>query len=238
MKRNLILTNLFLAGLAVLLGYEFRDQWTLYQSQHNVAALNPKTGAIDSIQKPTAHISEVPNYAAIVDNHLFNPDRNNVIPQDQPVQTKALPPKPILVGTLQLDEDEFALMVSDVQKDRPSYMRIKVGESLDGYTLVRILDQKVMMRADGKDIEVRLNEPSKLVARELNPASSVSNAASSAGRVTTIGSAPVSPVNSTGANVTQPLAKGVIPEGTIVNGRKKKWVPSPFGPMETWEDAK
>ncbi|PYV45195.1 MAG: hypothetical protein DMG06_03455 [Acidobacteria bacterium] len=236
MKRNLILTNLLLTGLAVWLGYQFRNQWMLYQRQHNVAALNPKTGAIASIEKPTAQTGEVPNYVATVDNHLFNADRNNFIPQDQPAQAKELPPKPILVGTLQLDEDEFALMISDVQKDKPSYTRIKVGESLDGYTLVRILDQKVMMRADGKDIEVRLNEPSKLVARELTPPSTASNPSSNAGRVTTVGS--VSTGNPAGANAAPPLAKGVIPEGTIVNGRRKKWVPSPFGPMETWEDVK
>src|SRR2546430_9868809 len=104
MKRNLILTNLLLTGLAVWLGYQFRNQWMLYPRQHNVAALNPKTGATASLQKPTAQPGEVPNYVAIVDNHLLNADRNNYIPHDQRDQPNELRPKPILAGPLQLHE--------------------------------------------------------------------------------------------------------------------------------------
>jgi len=104
---------------------------------------------------------------------------------------------------------------------------------------VKILDQKVMMKADGKDVEVRLsvNEPSKMVARETQPTSPT--AASGAGQVTSIGSGgPIASGGATGTVTNQALPKGTIPVGTIVNGRRKKLVPSPFGMMETWEEVK
>ncbi len=139
---------------------------------------------------------------------------------------------------MQLDDIQFALMVSDTQRENTSYKQLKVGDALDGYTLVKILDQKVMMKADGKEVEVRLsvNEPSKMVARE-----APSGPAAGGGQVTSVSSA--LPALSTGASgsgtaTNQQLPKGTIPVGTIVNGRRKKLVPSPFGMMETWEEVR
>jgi hypothetical protein len=241
MKRGYIAINLLLLATAVLLAYEFRSQWNKYQSTHNLDRLNPgKTTAGTSSKMPPA-TPGVSSYAAIVDNDVFTADRTNVVPPDAPVETtKAVAPKPILVGTMQFNEDEFALMMSDTQRDNTNYKQLKVGDILDGYTLVRILDQRVVMKTDGKEVEVRLsvNEPSKMVAREAPAAVPAGNAA---GQVTSVGSSPpvVSAAASGSAAVTnQALPKGTIPVGTIINGRRKKLVPSPFGMMETWEEVK
>ena len=242
MKRSYIAINLFLLASAVLLTYELRSQWNEYQSTHNLARLNPGKTTTGTSSKMMPATSVVSSYAAIVDNDLFTPDRTNVVPPDAPVETaKAVAPKPILVGTMQFNEDEFALMMSDAQRENTNYKQLKVGDTLDGYTLVKILDQKVMMKTDGKEVEVRLsvNEPSKMVARESSSAVPAGNA--SAGQVTSVGSSPpaVSAAASGSPAVTgQALPKGAIPVGTIINGRRKKLVPSPFGMMETWEEIK
>ncbi len=233
MKKNLILFNLLLAVLAVLLGYQLRSRWVRYQSQHDVALLNPKAGRTDAGEKSVAAAREPSNYTAIVDNHLFSSDRNSVIPEDPEASAKPPGLKPILMGTLEFGEEPFALMVSDQPRDASSYKELKVGESLDGYTLVKILEQKVIMSVDGNEVEVRLNEPSKLVARDTGPTPQSSSG--NAGRVITVGS---SIGSSTGGPAVSTPAKGAIPPGTIVNGKRKIVVPSPFGPMESWEDVK
>jgi hypothetical protein len=238
-KRPYILINLLLIGSAVFLGYEVTSQWKEYRLTHNIALL--KAGGVSEPGAKTAiGPVVVPNYSAIVDNDLFSADRTSVIPPEIPAESpKVEVPKPILVGTMQLDEDEFALMVSDTPRDNANYKRLKVGDVMNGYTLVKILDQKVMMKADGKDVEVRLsvNEPSKMVARETQPTSPT--AASGAGQVTSIGSGgPIASGGATGTVTNQALPKGTSPVGTIVNGRRKKLVPSPFGMMETWEEVK
>jgi len=238
MKKSYILVSLLLLSSAALLSYELRRQWNAYRSTHNIALLNPGRGASDFSPKAGSSPGLVPNYATIVDNHLFSADRTNVIPPEASAEaSKAAIPKPILMGTLQLDKDEFALMVSDTQRDNTDYKRLKVGESLDGYTLVKILDQKVMMQAEGKDVEVRLNEPSKMVAREIPSAASKTPA--STGQVTSVGSGPpAAPSARNEAVASQAVPKGAIPAGTVVNGRRKILVPSPFGMMESWEEVK
>jgi hypothetical protein len=242
MKRSYIITNLLLLVSTAFLGYELRSQWKEYQATHNMALLIPGRGDNKTNVKVPAESGVVPSYAAIVDNHLFSADRTNIIPPEAPAESvKAVVPKPILLGTMQLDEDEFALMVSDTQRENTNYKQLKVGDALDGYTLVKILDQKVMMKAEGKEVEVRLsvNEPSKMVAREAQAAAST--AAGTSGQVTSVGSGPPALSNTAAGNGTvtnQQLPKGTIPVGTIVNGRRKKLVPSPFGMMETWEEVK
>jgi hypothetical protein len=236
MKKSYIVTNLLLLGSAAFLAYDFRSQWKEYQSAHNLGRLTPVKSSAEAGHKILSGSGKVPSYAAIVDDDLFSADRTNIVPPEAPAETaKAISAKPILVGTMQLDDNQFALMVSDTQRENTNYKQLKVGDVLDGYTLVKILDQKVMMKADGKEVEVRLsvNEPSKMVAREASAGTSAS-----VGQVTSVSSAPSTPVSGSGTVTDQQLPKGTIPVGTIVNGRRKKLVPSPFGMMETWEEVK
>jgi hypothetical protein len=234
MRRKLILTDLFLLGLAVFLGYQLKARWVSYQAEHNLSLLNQKNELKDSPQRPPAQPLNVPNYAAVVDNHLFNVERNNVIPVDPPAPPpppKVAGPKPVLMGTVELGGEQYALMLSSNRNANRQYRQVKVGESLDGYTLMKILDQKVLMIADGAEVEVRLNEPSQLVARDFVPNTNNSE------RSISIGSVPGSQnFDSINANPTIPEAN--TPVGTVRDGRRKKIVPSPFGPMEVWEDVK
>jgi hypothetical protein len=238
MRKNLILINLLLLGLAFFLGYQLKAQWVGYQAGHNLSLLNHKNEPKGSPQESPAKPLNVPNYAAVVDNHLFNVERNNVIPVDPPAPLpKVVGPKPILMGTVGLGGEEFALMLSADKNESRQYKRVKVGESLGGFTLVKILDQKVLMIADEKEVEVRLNEPSQLVARDLAPNVTTAPGPGTAEQVTTIGTVPT-PQSSGSVNPNPAAPPGGVPVGTIKDGRRKKLVPSPFGPMEAWEDIK
>ena len=232
MRKNLLLLSLLLLGLTVFLASQLRVQWRKYQSEHNLALLDPKMDQKNPAQKPSSTAAEVANYSAIVDRNLFNTDRNSVIPPEPTTTTKSVGPKPILMGMLGLGDSQFALMIPSDSKETPNYQKVKVGESFQGYTLSKILDQKVLMKVDGQEVEVQINEPKKPAIREYNQAGANAGAAD---RVTSIGAGPA------GSGSAAPnLAPRVetVPVGAVVNGRKKTLVPSPFGPMEVWVDVK
>jgi hypothetical protein len=237
-KKNLLLMNVLLLGAVLVQVWYLRNQWREFQSQHLILQQNPR--AQRNLNAPTALTKpvEVANYSALVENLLFTADRNPEIPVETTATATPLAPKPVLMGTVSLDGDEYALMISAEPKDSKEYRRLKVGESLSGYTLVKILDQKVTMNAAGTNVEIRLNEPSRLVARDVGP--QATTAATAGPNVTTVGGAGTPQQGSTA--VVSPNAQGVppggIPVGTIIQGRKKTLVPSPFGPMEAWVDVK
>src|SRR5262245_47659224 len=117
-KRRYILSTLFLLGCAAFLGYELASQWKEYRLTHNIALLKSGSEADTLTPKTVVGPATVPNYSGIVDHDLFSADRTSVIPPEAPPEAaKPEAPKPILVGTMQFDEDEFALMLSDTPRD-------------------------------------------------------------------------------------------------------------------------
>ena len=240
MKKNLILINLLLLGVSVILAQKLKSDWTRYQSDNNLTHLkSAKDAHVRSLPSTTQPVAVI-NYSTIVDKYLFAQDRNNVIPPETPPAERAKPlaPKPLLMGIMDLGEEQFAWLVSSDPKEDKDYRKIKVGENLGDYKLVKILDQKVMMDAAGEEVEVRLNEPSKVVARD---AGSAATGSSDSHRVTSIGGTPSAPSHSDSSPAAASSGQHRpedVPEGTIVNGRKKVVVPSPFGPMTSWVEVK
>jgi len=232
MKRNWILLNLALCAIALLLTFQLKKHWQAYRKSHNSAQIQPQA---TQPSRPPGFVSRQatpPNYSAIVDKHLFNLERNNVIPVDAPPpsEPKVLAPKPILMGTMGLAGNTYALMVSGSGADSSLYRRLKVGEQLDGYTLVKVLRDTVVMNADGKDLDVR-------IADQPRPRSQPAvGGAGSGSKISAVGStgnsAPVA------GSASPQVPPGDALEGTVFNGKRKRIVPSPFGPTIVWEDVK
>lgn len=243
MKRNILLANLGLAAMAVLLGLHLKSEWRQYQAQHNLAALNPKPDRAHLAAKPAGKSPDASNYGAIVDSLLFSPDRNSVVVADgpEPAANQAKP-RPILTGILGLGGYDLALMLPADAKDSSEYRRLKVGDSISGYTLLKCLDQKVVMSLDGKEVEVPLSEPNKLVAREYTPPETTASSATRTERVTSVAEEGAgvnsAPGGSIGPARNVPAGKDSAPVGTVRDGKVKKSFPSPFGPIVAWVDEK
>jgi hypothetical protein len=239
MKKNLILADLGLAGLALLLGFQLKGQWGEYQAQNNLALLNPAAGQGNPKQGPGTSTG-IANYSAIVDNHLFTQDRSNMIPEEpaSAAPTKPIGPKPVLMGIMGFTDDQYAWMVSADPKESKAYRQLKTGDSFGEYRLMKIMDQSVLMNGRGEEVEIRLNDPAKLVARDTTPPAAASSADRS---VLTVGSATqgASTAN-TKPKVTgsSELPRGALAPGAIVGGRKKVLLQTPFGPQEIWQDVK
>lgn len=231
MKRHWVIINALLLLLASIMVYQLRKQWRLYERQHNPASLNASAGQVPRIGARGSRSVAPANYLVISDNHLFNVERNNAIPPE-PVPTpepSVTAPKPILMGVMGLAGSSYALMVSGNGGESSLYRRLKLGEQLDGYTLVRVLQDRVVMNAGGQEIDVRIADQ----PRRSQPAAQAAPAAS-AGAISSLGT----PGGQATASSDPKFPPQNAPEGTVFNGKRKRMVPSPFGMTVVWEDVK
>ncbi|MFN8005682.1 MAG: hypothetical protein U0V70_01370 [Terriglobia bacterium] len=235
MKKQVLILNLILLALCVWLGIQVKRTWVSYQTTHNPSFLKAKLDGGSPASKPVSGLPPVVSYAPLVENNLFSPDRTNVVPQDPAASQKTMPPKPVLMGIMGFVDDPVALMVSGDPKASKDYQRIRKGGAIDGYQLLKFDDQKVVMNFDGKEVEVRLNEPSKLVPRDV-AAQELPGTRDS--QVNTVGQSPAATDSAPATSAVSAPRTETVPVGTVVNGRVKKIVPSPFGPMEAWVDVK
>jgi type II secretory pathway component PulC len=235
MKRDLILANVALLATALFIGVHLKSQWVQFWVENNLQAFEGKKEQALAGTKPGVQLREVSNYGAIVESLLFNPDRNSVVVADPTVAIAERPkPRPVLTGIVGLGAYDIALMLPAEARDNSEYRRLKVGDSISGYTLVKCLDQKVLMSLDGKEVEIPISEPRHLVARDASPVTTGA-AGSKSERVTTLSSAPEA------QNPTQPSAQPnatQVPIGTVRQGKVLKSFPTPFGPMNLWVDEK
>jgi hypothetical protein len=238
MKRNLLVLNLILVGVALFLTRLLATQWTQFEHTHQLQSLKPPAGETKNITPPVAVLPGQSEYFAIVNNDLFAPDRNNLIPPPPPPPPppkREPPPKPLLSGIFRIGDDVSVLLVSTDPKMKGAYKRIKSGEEMDGYILEKVLDQRIVMRAEGFDpVQIRLNEPSGIVPRDVAP--NVSPVASG-GQVTSVAGTGATPINSAVASSAPKPTPQEVPPGTVVNGKVKVMVPTPFGLMESWRDV-
>ncbi|MGH9426015.1 MAG: hypothetical protein ACRD2L_06910, partial [Terriglobia bacterium] len=102
MNRTWILLNLALCATALLLAYQFRKQWHAFRTSHNSAQIQPQATPVTQLPGRAPRQITTANYSVIVDKHLFNLERNNVIPADPvpPSEPKVLAAKPVLMGTM------------------------------------------------------------------------------------------------------------------------------------------
>jgi len=232
MKRDLVLANVALLATALFIGVHLKSQWIQFWVENNLQAFEGKKEQAPSGAKPGVQAREVSNYGAIVESLLFNPDRNSVVVGDPAAAVADRPkPRPVLTGIVGLGAYDIALMLPAEARDNSEYRRLKVGDSISGYTLVKCLDQKVLMSLDGKEVEIPISEPRHLVARDAFPVTTGAGGS----KVTTLSSAPEA------QNPTQPSAQPTatqVPIGTVRQGKVLKSFPTPFGPMNLWVDEK
>ena len=241
MKRSLILLNLALVGAALLLGFTLVGQWRQFEAKHGRDLPHRRAGEAPGDSDGPASPASASSFAAIVDYHLFNPDRNNDLPQelsDEPPQ--ALRPLPVLMGTMGISGEDYALMVPGGPGSSDSlYRRLKVGEVLDGYTLVRIGMDRVVMKTGSREVEVGMDDRSRKPKRTARTAGPVESDRS---RTTAVGSGgrrtSASRHRSARSERRRPSDTRNLPVGTVRDGRRLIEEQTPFGPIKVWAEQK
>jgi hypothetical protein len=238
--REQILIIAGLIGLNILLGwslgrlwkdYRRRTRW-LYASAPVQPPATPKAGSNRAGQPQS--------FVEIVDRNVFSPLRGSAPPQPQ---EEVKPPKlPLLFGTMNLGNGRFALMVAADQPSAAS-KRVLPGEEIGGYKLVSIGTSNVVLEWQEKKVTLDLFESARS-----SPANAERTANARYGGGTGAGvpsPSTMRPVTSSAAagprppapQFTPPGTPPEIPVGTVVGGKRRVMVPTPFGPVAQWVDA-
>jgi hypothetical protein len=238
-KRELILIVSGLIALNVLLGWLLVGRWKEYRNSiqwlsQGVAPQRALASATGSKQA-----GQPSSFVEIVDRNVFSPLRGSVPAQAQE-EAKA-PRLPVLFGTMNLGSGRFALM-SPGDQSPPLSKRVLPGGEIGGYKLVSIGTSNVVVEWQDKRTTLEITAPAPaprvpgVTERTANMRTGAGTTPSSAARA-----AVVVPETGLGASATgrtgQPGATPDVPVGTVVGGKRKVLVSSPFGPMVQWEDV-
>ena len=242
MKRPAVRVNLLLVGLAALWVYLLADNWGRFEDEGRPHAPGPGAAAAAS-PRPASRAS-ASDAAAISDHHLFHPDRHNELPEEASERTaEALGPAPVLMGTMGIGGENVALMVSRGSRSSGGlYRRLEVGEALDGYTLLRVEGDRVVMRAGTAEVTVGIDHRPGRSARPARSArpSPRPRASSAPRRPTGVGSPGRRPAASTpepGRSRRVPIPRD-LPAGTVRDGMRLEVIPTPFGDIRRWVEDK
>jgi len=237
-RREQILIITGLLGLNILLGWRLGELWKDYR-----ASLRRLDAGVE-VQHAPAHpavaiqTGQPPSVVGIVDRNVFSPLRGSQPPQPQE-EVKA-PKLPILFGTMNLGDGRFALM-SPGDETPPVSKRVLAGEEIGGYKLVSIGTSNVVLEWQEKKTTLEITEPAKrgggVIERTANVRPSAASSVVSAPRAATVGPASRGAASAAAARLEPPGASPDAPIGTIVGGKKKVLLPTPFGTLVQWQDV-
>jgi hypothetical protein len=239
-RREQILIIAGLIGLNILLSWFLGRFWKDYRSRTQWldvgAPAQPRA-------RPAAgpnRAGEPQSFVEIVDRNLFSPLRGR--PPAQPQDEAKAPKPPYLFGTMNLGNGWFALMAPG-DEPSPVSKRVLPGEEIGGYKLVSIGTSNVVIEWQDKKITLDISESARRVPGNIErPASGGARFApaptSGSFRPTT--GRPTAPVSVAGSpppvdQFGPPGASPDAPPGTVVGGRRKVLVPTPFGTMVQWQ---
>ena len=237
MKRRTVQINLVLLGLAALWVTLLAGNRGPFEAEHRPDP--PAPGAAAAASPGSASPASASDAAAIADNHLFHSDRNNDLPEEssEAPQTASLP-LPVLMGTLGIGSEDYALMVSsDPNSSDRLYRRLKAGQTLDGYTLTRVETDGVVMRSGAGEVRIGINNKRRKgsTRRRTSPRRTSTRRPGSA---STSGSRR-QPSSTRGPTPSKRrFSTFNVPVGTVRDGKRLIAIPTPFGDIKRWVEHK
>ena len=157
---------------------------------------------------------------------------------------EVLRPLPVLMGTMGLGREDFALMLPGGSRPSGSlYRRLKVGEELDGYTLVRVETDRVVMKSGTREVKIGMDDRSRKPKRRARTAPPAQAARP---RTTGVGSGSSSKDRREGAAIRQSARSKrnqlpktwEVPLGTVRDGKRLIEEQTPFGAVRVWIEHK
>jgi len=236
-RREQILIIGGLVGLNLLLGWLGTRLWKDYRSRAEWLHAGASAETAGNRAAGSKLTGQPPSFVDIVDRNVFSALRGAV--PAQPQEEAKAPKLPLLFGTMDLGNGRFALMTPGDQPSGPS-QRVLPGEEIGGYKLVSIGTSNVVVEWQEKKVTVDIFESAHRSSGGMDRgaaarASAAARGATASAPVTTVGSghgAPTTPP--TGPPGTPPNA----PLGTVVGGKQKVEVPTPFGTLTQWQDVR
>jgi hypothetical protein len=240
MRKQTWVVNVLLLALAAGLGVRLRGDW-IRGAQRQQGLYGPaKSTGLPAGAFPGAVVPPVASTESIVQNNVFSPDRNNLVPQV--IQRQPPPPDPVLLGSMDLGTP-VALMTEGGPQPGP-VRQVKQGEEIGGYKVVKISGDFVTVSYEGQEKRIQVltaprqvGAPSQAYVEPARPVSSVTTANPASKNP---------PREDSGINKSwkgDTLTSGdmfgngvpdTYPAGTVINGYRKMEHPWPFGGKQVW----
>ncbi len=247
-RREQIILLVGLIALNGVLGWQFVGFWKNYRRSTQWIYARPAPAPATSPMASRESLSVGQDFAEIVARNLFRPERSSLPPGEEAKR----PELPILFGTMNVGNGWFALMAPGDQLPGLS-KRILPGEEIGGYKLVSIVGSQVVVEWGAKRYTLDVAESARRVPRSTEKTAAAaptaaptsSPASMRAPQVTTIapGLTPSQAAEEgrkkfTAAGYNAPPGAPVdVPAGTVIGGKRKVVIPTPFGTQVWWEDV-
>ena len=234
MKPKLIALNLVLAAGVGSIAWQGRLRWLEAQAERqanlNVRVPNVTLARVTPVPAPDAPAAV--KYADVANKNLFASDRNPTVITD-PVKVEApkpMPPLPVVYGTMGLPSGTKAIMA---QRAGESGKSVRAGDTIGEFKVLALSTEKVTFEWNDKQIEKRIED---LIDRSnAQPGSGRGQAAAPPPGPAVPAAAPSQAQKAEarpGAEVTpgeRACTGDNSPNGTVVDGYRKQFTPSPFG---------
>ncbi len=164
MKSKYLFLNIFLGMMILLLVFENYKTWNdsfVLLPDSRIAAGDPQAGnANPSSGERTAEPMSKQSFNSIFENNIFSPERKDfpiLAAASAEAQRPILRSQIILYGVAIAGAYEWATVAnpgSPLQKGERQSQTLKVGERIGGYTLAKILPDRIVMDGNGETFEV------------------------------------------------------------------------------------
>src|SRR2546427_1189083 len=166
------IVNVSLFAVLVAASVRFYNEWLMFTATHQADAVEPDREKFVKLGLSLPPNLPAPaNWTDIPSHNPFSFDRTDIAilepkaPPPPPAPKIPVGPKPVLFGTLSLGKEPMALIGPGKPGNR-DYKPMKVGEIIDGWTLVSISDKSVVMKGDDVQETIAMNDPTAQIPRE------------------------------------------------------------------------
>lgn len=247
------LLNLVLAAVTVYCGWTLRQRWL--ESERRLASILAARSAAAGIKTATPPADpplRPADFFEVAEKFLFTKDRNPAVVAEVEVP-KPMPPLPSAFGVMDLGQGPVVFLSLKGETQRA----YQPGETVGDFKLLEITATDLTLEWNNQRLKKRLEEL-RPATREVvtnapepvrNMGSGVTNVSASSS-ASAAGSAPAAAAS----NLSQPTGKAVLGapsgslrmcvpgdqsgEGTVVDGYRKVFSPTPFGKTCLWEPVK
>ena len=209
------IANVSLLAVVVATAVRLHNDWIMFNATHQTGAVEPEREKFTKVASGVPPSSPAPaNWTDIPSHNPFSFDRTDIAilepkaPPPPPAPKVALGPKPVLFGTMSLGKEMMA-MIGPAKPGNRDYKPMKVGDVIDGWTVVSIAEKSVIVKGNEVEETIAMNDPTAQVPRDH---SRTIEAAPAPGVTSTSGFSPppaaVSSPQTPGARAQQPQQPG------------------------------
>ena len=165
--RRIWILDLSLLALVVAIAVRFHNEWIMFTATHQAGAIEPEREVFAKLPSSLPANAPAPqSWTDIPTHNPFSFDRTDVAilePKAPPPPAIKLGPKPVLYGTMAIGSEVTAMVGTTKAGSQKS---MKVGEAIDGWTIVSINDRTIVIKGNELQETVIMNDPTVQIQQD------------------------------------------------------------------------